>query len=345
MASPTPSNWNLFVSSVNTMIGEVFSETDASIGSVWREIATEVPSNSSQVAHAWTGMLQKARQWVGPRVVMQASPETYIVINRRYEHTLGIDKDDLMDDHLGVYYRQLPDQVRQIRRHPDYWIRDLIEGAGTFASGQPGNPQNGFDGLTNWNTAHPIDIYLPGSATYCNDFGTGGQSIAGGVPNGSGSNITVGGAFGVVAYSTLYNYMTRILGQDNEPLGIIPDTFMSGVQLKTEAELVIKAQSFAPPTWATLTSQVGAADNPFKRFAVQNVIINPFLTKAAGWYLLDTKRAIKPFQWQNRVEAVYTQRVNEADPVVFDTHRLLFGVWGRGAPAWGYPFLAARSGV
>ena len=342
---PTPSNYNLFISTVNTMIGEVFEETDADIGSFYKIIATQVPSDSAQVAHAWTGMLQKAREWSGPRVVVEASPETYVVINRPYEHTLGIDRFDLDDDKFGVYYRMLPDQVRQIRRHPDYWLRDLIEAKGVFGTGQPGSPQLGFDGLTNWNTAHPIDIYTPGSATYCNDFGTGGQSITGGVPNGTGSAITVGGAFGVVAYSTMYNYMTRILGQDLEPLGVIPDTIMAGVQLKTEIELVIKAQSFAPPTWATLTGQVGAADNPFKRFAVQNVLINPFLNSAVGWYLLDTKRAVKPFQWQNRVDAVYTQRVNEMDPVVFDTHRLLFGVWGRGAPAWGYPFLAARSGI
>lgn len=340
----TPSQFNLFISTVNTMIGEVYAETDQDIGVQWMNFATEMPSGSTQSVYGWTEMLQKAREWVGPRVVMEAAPLTYTVVNRPWEHTLGVDRFLLDDDHLGILYRQIPDQVRQVRRQPDYWIRDLIEGLGVFATGQPGSPQLGFDGLSNFNTAHSIDPYNPTSTTYSNDFTGGGASIAGGVPGGSGSTILVGGAFGVTAFATLYEYQLRMLGEDLEPLGIIPDTLMVPVTLKTEAELILHSTFFAPPAWATIGSQVGAADNPFRRFAVDKVLVNPYLTSGTKWYLMDTKRTIKPMMWQVREAAVYTQRVNEQDPVVFDTHRYLYGAWGRGAPAWGYAFLMARSG-
>ena len=329
------------------MIGEVYEETDADIGVQWTQFATEMPSGSTQSVYGWTEMLPKPREWVGPRVVVEAAPLTYTVVNRPYEHTLGVDRFLLDDDHLGILYRQIPDQVRQVRRLPDYWLRDLIESLGIFGSGQPGNPQNGFDGLSYFNTAHPIDPYVPTTTTYSNDFTGGGAAVAGGVPGGSGANITVGGAFGVTPFATLYEYMLRMLGEDLEPLGVIPDTIMVPVTLKTEVELVLASTFFAPPSWATIgasTAQVGAADNPFKRFGISNILVNPYLTSGTKWYLMDTKRAIKPMMWQVREPAVFTQRVNEQDPVVFDTHRYLYGVWGRVAPAWGYSFLMTRSG-
>lgn len=341
----TPIGFNLFISTVNTMVGEVYSETDADIGIIWKAFANVQPSKSTQNVYGWTGMLQKPREWVGARVVVEPSPQTYTVVNRPWEGpTVTIDRFHLDDDMFGIYYRMLPDQMRQVRRLPDYWLRDLIEGLGSFASGTPGSPQLGFDGLTYFNTAHPVDIYNPSSPTYCNDFTGGGQSIAGGVPGGSGSSILVGGSFSPTAYATLYEYMLRMLGEDGEPLGVIPDSIMCPVTLKTEVELVIKSASFAPPAWATITGQVGAADNPFRRFSVQNVCVNPYLTSGTKWYLLDTKRVVKPMQWQERESVVFTPRISENDPVVFDTHRYLWGVWGRAAPTWGYSFLMARSG-
>lgn len=339
----SPSNLNLFFSGANTVIGEVYEETD--IQSVHPEFATEMPSSATQNVYGWTEMLPKARLWVGPRVVVEAAPLTYIVVNRPYEHTLGIDRFLLDDDRAnwGIYYRQMIDQVRQLKRQPDYWLRDLLEGLGAFATGQPGAPQNGFDGLTYFNTAHPVDPYNPNATTYSNDFTGGAVNIPGGVPGGSGANIAVGGAFGVNAFATLYEYMLRMLGEDLEPLGIVPNRLMVPVTLKTEAELVIKSTFFAPPAWGTIGSQTGAADNPFMRFGVE-VLVNKFLTSGSKWYLFDNTRTVKPMMWQVREAPVYAQRVNEQDPVVFDTHRFLYGAWGRAAPAWGYSFLMCRSG-
>lgn len=324
----TPAQFNLFISNINTMVGAVYS--DATIPQYHQIIASTMPSTSEQTVYGWTGMLPKIRVWKGSRVVTRANPQTYTLVNQPYEHTLSIDRFRLDDDLMGIYYRQLPDQARQVRRAPDLWMRDLIESINDFTSA---TVQAGFDGTPHWNTAHLINVYNPSLGTYSNDV-TGGQSIGG---------VTVGGLFSPTALATIFEYMMRLKGEDNEPLGIYPDTVMVPPALMLEANLTLVERSFAPPAWATITSQVGAADNPLLRFGVKP-LVNMYLTSATKYYTLDTTKAIKPFLHQVREAPRAAMRVSETDPVVFDTHSYLWGWWGRMTPGWGYAFLSIRSG-
>jgi phage major head subunit gpT-like protein len=79
------------------------------------------------------------------------------------------------------------------------------------------------------------------------------------------------------------------------------------------------------------------------RFGVQP-LVNEFLSSATKYYFQDNTKNHKAMTWQQREAPVYSQRTNESDPLVFDTHRFGWGVWGRGAPAWSYAFLMLRSG-
>jgi phage major head subunit gpT-like protein len=325
--SITPTAFNLFISTVNTMIGGVY--TDATIPEIWKEFCSVIPSSGSQNVYGWTGMLPKARVWRGSRVVVRANPQTYTLVNMPYEHTLTIDRFHLDDDLMGIYYRQLPDQARQMRRQPDYWFRDLLEARGDFSDSVH---QAGLDGLTAFNTAHNINIYAPAIGTYTNDL----------VGN-SGTPTSPGGTFSPTAYATAVEYFMTLKGEDGEPLGVYPSRAMFPAALSAEANLVLKSQSFAPPAWSTITGQVGAADNPLLRFGVEPVI-NPYLVSATKWYLFDTTKAFKPLTWQVREAVTTTPRVSENDPLVFDTHHFAWGAWARAAIGWAYSFLFLRSG-
>ncbi len=323
----TPTGFNLFISTVNTAIGQVYS--DATIPEHWKNFSSVMPSAGSQNVYGWTGMLPKPRVWKGSRVVVRANPQTYTLVNLPYEHTLGIDRFHLDDDLMGIYYRQIPDQARQVRRLPDYWHRDLLENLGD----QTGTRQNGLDGLTYFNSAHPVNVYSSAAGTYTNTT-LGGQTI---------NSRVIGGAFGPTSFATVVEYMMNLPGEDGEPLGIYPNMAMFPSALMLEAELVLKSTFFAPPSWGTITGQVGAADNPLKRFGV-TPIINEYLTSNTNWYAMDTTKSFKPMIWQERSPAVYTPRISENDPVVFDRHTYLWGVWGRVTPGWSYSFLMHRSG-
>lgn len=331
----SPAQFNLFKSTINTMAGAAYAETPTH----YKRICTTVPSSSAQNVYGWTGMLPKPRLWTGPRVVVEAAPQTYTLVNKPFEETLGINRIDLDDDMAGIYYRQIPDLARQLKRQPDYWNRDLLEARGDYSSTAD---QLGFDGLAHWNTAHPVDLYNTAAGTYCNDFTGGGQTISIG-----GVSTLVGGALGLTALATMREYMGILKAEDGEPMGITPDVIMFPSMLEMEIDVLLKSAFFSPPSFGTFTGQVGAVDNPGRRFGLEplkNELLGAGTTHGRDWYLLDTTKAIKPFLHQEREPTVMVPRMSPSDPVVFDENRYLWGGWGRIGMGWAYAWLSARSG-
>jgi phage major head subunit gpT-like protein len=328
-------NWTVFISNMNTMFGEAYSTTPI----IHPEFVTTYPCTSSQLVFAWTGMMPKFRPWVGPRVTNEPAPQTYTVVPIPYENTFDIDQFHINDDQYGVYYRMIPDMARQARRWEEYELRDLLEGAGQWSGTAQ---QAGLDGLSNWNTAHPVDLYDTSKGTYINDFTGGGQNVTYTKPTGTVTTL-VGGAISPTAFLTLWGYMATLKAEDNESMGVTPNRLMHHPILNGEVQLLLKATYFAPPAWSTIGSQVGAADNVITRFGVEP-ISNPLLRNAYTWYLMDTTKAIKPFSWVMRDAITIVPRVSPTDPIVFNEHKFLLGGWGRGAPGWAFAWLAARSG-
>jgi phage major head subunit gpT-like protein len=331
MAIPTPAGYSIFVTTVSTLLGHVYDEDD--VESVWNKVSSEDTCDSEQMIYVWTGLMPKMRLWTGARQPHQPAAQTYTVVPQPWENTYSIDRFKLDDDKFGVYYREIPDMARQSRRNPDYQLRDLVEASGV----QTGTRQNGTDGLSFWNTAHPVDVYNSSAGTYVNDFTGGGVSVGG---------VTVGGAIGQQAITSLAEYMRTIKGEDGERLGVRMTHLMYPVTLETEVNLFLKSTFFAPPSWGAfspVTGQVGAADNPLLKMGI-TPLENQFLNSNTKWYGLDLSKPRKPFTRVVREAVRMVPRMNENDPAVFDTHTFQWGEWNRECPAWGFSFLAARSG-
>ena len=327
----TPSNFAAFVTSANNLIGHVYDADNVPM--VAKQFMTEYPSQSTQWTTAWFGRMPKMRLWDGPRQPHQPGLQTYTVIPQPWENTYSIDRFVLDDDQYNNYYRLLGELVLQSKRHQDYQGRDLIEATGVQSSTAI---QKGPDGISFFNTAHPVNFYDSSKGTFINDF-VGGQTVSG---------VTVGGALSPVSFASVYEYMTTINDDQGERLGVTPTHLMHPPTLKAEVELILKSTFFAPPTWgafAQLSSQAGAADNPLRRFGV-TPLENHYLSDFKKWYLQDNSKSVKPLLWIVREPIITVPRVNENDPVVFDTHMFQWGQWGRNAPGWGFPFLMARSG-
>lgn len=328
----TPANFNLFVSTVNTLINEARVRT---LPLIYPTLCEEMPSGTTQNVYGWIGRLPKMRKWDGARVVFESAPQTYTLVNQAFESTLAIDRFRLDDDQFGLYYKQIPFMTEQARMQPDYMLRDLIENVGD----QTGTLQNGLDGLPGFSTAHPVDFYNAGAGTYSNDFVGGFGTTLQGV------GYTVGGALSSPgAFWSAYEYMMSYKGEDGEPLGVVPDTLMCSQFLKGEAEILLKNSFYSPPAWGFITGQVGAAENPVAKWGM-NLVINPLLVNyPLRWYLACTTRPFRPFIHQRREATQMVPRVTENDPVVFNNHTFLWGQWDRQAVGWGPSFLVARSG-
>lgn len=337
MSGPIPSGFNLFISDITTAFGAVYL-TDT-LDAEWKSVCTEVPIKGAQFVSGWTGVMPKARVWSGARVVHRPAAQTYTAIPIKYEITYAIGVDEVADDLYGIYFRMLPDMVRQTRRWQALETRDLLENAGAYT----GAKQNGYDGLTFFNTAHLIDIYNSTLGTYSNDFSGGGANVTYTKANGGTVNVLTGGAFGFTALKTLYEYMMTIKGEDGERLGIRPETLMHPVNLKGEVELVLKSMFAAPPAWGTITGQVGTANNPLKQYGI-TPYQNDYLNDPQMWYLGDTSRAYKPLFFGMREAWKIVPRTAPTDSNVFDNNELLIGGDARGMPFWGYSWMLTRSG-
>lgn len=298
----------------------------------WHEkVATTVPSSSEQNVYGWIGKIDKMREWVGPRVTHSPAAQTYTLVNRPYELTETIDKFKLEDDQFGIYAPVATQLGWQAKKWPDYQLRDLLFNTGT----QTGARQNGLDGLTHWNTAHPVDFYDASKGTFCNDF-RGGVVVNG---------VTVGGALTPQGYATLRQEIMSRKGEDGEPMGLVPDLLMVPPQLEGAGKMILEASYYAPQTYANvgLGTNVGAQENIQKGSA--KLFVNPdWAANPTTWMLLCTNRPVKPFVFQQRQAVNFVYRINPQDPAVFDTHSYIFGTDARGAVGWSHAWLSAISG-
>ena len=344
----TPSQYAPFITTIDTTVGQIYSQLQSSMTHpMW---SSKLSISGSIFNEGWTSRMPKARPWFGSRVIYEPAAQTYQITPIPYELTYAIDRFVFEDSDVNttsIFWRMLPDMAFQWVRQPEYELRDLLENSGiqstSVGNGLGGNRQNGFDGLSIFNTAHPIDVNNPNlsvgtfftGGTYCNDF-IGGQSIGG---------LSIGGALSTTGFASLLQYIRQIPDESGEVLGIAATGMMVPTTLEVTAKFILKSAFMAPQTWDTfgnLGTQVGAGDNQLAKMGV-NLIVNPFLRKPQRWYLMDLSHNLKPFLWITREAPRTVPRVNENDPLVFDQHRFVWGAWDRVCPAPNYSWLFYRS--
>lgn len=332
----TPANLRLFNTNANVRMGQAYKAKTQ----LWPAFAGEEPCSGRYWTSGWTGQLQKMRVWLGRRVTHESYPQTFTVEMLPFENSLSIDQFDLDDAILPIYYRQFDQLAEKGAMNVDFQLVQLIEGTGFYSGGR----QLGPDGVNMWSTAHPIDVYDSSKGTFINDFTGGGQAVTFKTASGGTTSITVGGAISPAAIATISEYMPMINGEDGEPLGVRANLLMHAPILRTEVDLVLKAMFFAPPSWGTITGQVGSADNVLRMRGITPLENEYLVSLPTTFYLADTTRGMRPWTWINREGLHVVPRIDPSDENVYANHRFEWGQWTRGAPAPGFPWLMARSG-
>jgi len=119
--------------------------------SYYEKIATVVRSTSRQTTYPWLGRTTRFREWLGDRVVQALEAHTYTIVNRNFEDTVSIDRNDIEDDAYGVYEPIIEQLGWDTKVHPDMLLFQTIKNA-------VNNPSSvlGYDNQPYFSAAHPV---------------------------------------------------------------------------------------------------------------------------------------------------------------------------------------------
>lgn len=128
-----------FDTSFNKGLGEAPSQLG--------RFAMTVPSSARDNTYAWLGQIPRMREWLGDRVIHGLGAHGYTVLNRKFELSLDVARDDIEDDTYGVFGPLFEEMGRSSRQHPDELVFDLLKA---------GFQSKCYDGQYFFDTDHPV---------------------------------------------------------------------------------------------------------------------------------------------------------------------------------------------
>lgn len=108
-------------------------------------VAMRVPSTTKTENYGWMKDMPGMREWLGQRVINNLESAGAQLTNKTWEHTIGVDVDDIADDRLGIYTPMFQMQGETVARHPDELVWNLLP---------TGFTTTGFDGQYFFDSDH-----------------------------------------------------------------------------------------------------------------------------------------------------------------------------------------------
>ena len=89
-------------------------------------IATIVPSTTDAETYAWLGDIPGMREWLGDREIKNLSGSGYTIRNKDFELTVGVPRNAIEDDKIGLYNPSIQMLAESAAMHPDELVYELL---------------------------------------------------------------------------------------------------------------------------------------------------------------------------------------------------------------------------
>ncbi|WP_109421894.1 Mu-like prophage major head subunit gpT family protein [Aeromonas caviae] len=152
MAMITPA----LLQSLFTGFKKNFEDAKSEAPSQYTKIATVIKSTTKSNTYGWLGKFPSLRKWIGDRVIDSMKAHSYQIVNEDFEATVGVDRNDIEDDELGIYAPLFAEMGRSAGVHPDELCFGLL-GAGFTTPC--------YDGQYFFDTDHPVYPKADGTGT------------------------------------------------------------------------------------------------------------------------------------------------------------------------------------
>lgn len=130
-------------------------------------VAMTIRSTTGENKYGWLKKLSGMREWIGPRVIDSIAESDYSIVNRHFEKTIGVDRNDIEDDNLGQYSAMFAEMGETGAAYPEQLVWALLKAGFTT---------NCFDGQSFFDTDHPILDEAGNETVYANTDGGAGAS-------------------------------------------------------------------------------------------------------------------------------------------------------------------------
>ncbi|MCI9121154.1 MAG: head protein [Oscillibacter sp.] len=125
----------------------VFNKALTEVSPLYTEAATVTPSTTDAETYAWLGDIAGMREWIGDREVQNLTASGYTIRNKDFELTVGVDRNAVEDDKLGLYNVSIQMLAQSAAMHPDELLFNLLASGFT---------EKCFDGQPFFSDAHRI---------------------------------------------------------------------------------------------------------------------------------------------------------------------------------------------
>jgi phage major head subunit gpT-like protein len=264
------------------------------------QFTTILPSSTASNTYGWMTRIPGLRKWVGSRVFKNMKTQAYTLVNETYESSVEMMVNDIEDDNLGVY----GPMFSELGRGSSMWQDQVMKGV------LQSNPE-GFDGQPLFSAAHDLGDEAPADQ----------------------SNVETSFDLTAQNYNTVRSKMQSYVGNDGEPLGVMPDLIVVPPQLEVAAKEIVNA----------LTTEKNGAAVPNQLNGTARVLVVPQLAnEPKTWYVFDTSRGINAVVFQLRQAPQLTQKTALTDDCVFEDDMFRVGVKARGVGGVGLWWLGHK---
>jgi len=118
----------------------IFNQTLETTETFYEKVATVVTSSTKVNEYAWLGAFPNLREWIGERQVQNLVAHGYTIKNKSFEGTVGVDRDDIEDDQIGIYRPLVQELARAAKTHPDELVFGELFLKGTSLKCYDGKP-------------------------------------------------------------------------------------------------------------------------------------------------------------------------------------------------------------
>lgn len=289
---------------LQTSVSQIFRTAYRDTATPIVSLATVVPSTHNTETYGWMQRLLEMRKWVGPRVIQNMATQAYTLQNQTFESTLGVDREEIEDDTLGLFNPRVEEFGRVAARIWERLLLDALQNGNLAAS-------LGFDGLPFFSTGHTL-----------NPAGVQSNSISGG-------GLSV---FSAANLDTAITAMSQFTGEDGRLLGVRATHIVIPKALEIAVRTVLSAALIA-----------NGGTNVFNGLLDIIVVPDlPGSGAASVWYLVDLSAPIKPLLLQVRKPVQLVSKTRETDDNVFWQKTYVWGIDCRGVAGYGPWWLAMR---